>query len=158
MKKMNKKLITLMFAGAICAATMGAGMQKNGVEASAATAQSYTLSNVFTTTNVKTEALGDTDGSKVTSFVFKDEGTVLLRQRDLALKWYTGAKDSNGNVVATYLNAKFAFADLNFEKIVMTVELLVPSYGYAQMPSCQEYTQEVCSGFFELPLFPDGNV
>lgn len=43
-------------------------------------------------------------------------------------------------------------------KIVMTVELLVPSYGYAQMPSCQEYTQEVCSGFFELPLFPDGNV
>lgn len=43
-------------------------------------------------------------------------------------------------------------------KIVMTVELLVPSYGYAQMPSCQEYTQEVCSGFFELPLFPDGNI
>ena len=43
-------------------------------------------------------------------------------------------------------------------KIVMPVELLVPSYGYAQMPSCQEYTQEVCSGFFELPLFPDGNV
>lgn len=122
MKKMNKKLITLMFAGALCAATMGAAMQKNGVEASAATAQSYTLSNVFTTTNVKTEAVGNTDGSKVTSFVFKDEGTVLLRQRDLALKWYTGAKDSNGNVVATYLNAKFAFADLNFEKIVMTVE------------------------------------
>ena len=39
-------------------------------------------------------------------------------------------------------------------KIVMPVELLVPSYGYASMPTCQEYTQEVCSGFFELPLFP----
>ncbi len=43
-------------------------------------------------------------------------------------------------------------------KIVMSVELLVPSYGYATMPTCQEYTQEVCSGFFELPLFPGENV
>ncbi len=40
-------------------------------------------------------------------------------------------------------------------KIVMEVELLVPSYGYAAIPPCQEYTQEVCSGFFELPLFPN---
>ena len=44
-------------------------------------------------------------------------------------------------------------------KMVMEVELLVPSYGYAAIPPCQEYTQEVCSGFFELPLFPgNGNV
>ena len=40
-------------------------------------------------------------------------------------------------------------------KILMEVELLVPSYGYATIPPCQEYTQEVCSGFFELPLFPN---
>ena len=39
-------------------------------------------------------------------------------------------------------------------KIVMEVELLVPSYGYTPIPPCQEYTQEVCAGFFELPLFP----
>ncbi len=42
-------------------------------------------------------------------------------------------------------------------KTVMTVELLIPSYGYAVMPPCQDYTQEVCSGFFELPLFPGEN-
>ncbi len=42
-------------------------------------------------------------------------------------------------------------------KTVMTVELLIPSYGYAVMPTCQEYTQEVCAGFFELPLFPGEN-
>lgn len=42
-------------------------------------------------------------------------------------------------------------------KILMEVELLVPSYGYATIPPCQEYTQEVCSGFFELPLFPNNN-
>ncbi|MBE7083590.1 MAG: hypothetical protein E7373_03190 [Clostridiales bacterium] len=39
-------------------------------------------------------------------------------------------------------------------KIVMEVELLLPSYGYAAIPPCQDYTQEVCAGFFELPIFP----
>ena len=39
-------------------------------------------------------------------------------------------------------------------KIVMEVELLIPSYGYAAIPPCQEYTQEVCAGFFELPMYP----
>ncbi|MBQ4099253.1 MAG: hypothetical protein IJC87_03940 [Clostridia bacterium] len=40
-------------------------------------------------------------------------------------------------------------------KVIMTVELLVPSYGYAQIPQCQEYAQDVCSGFFDLPLYPN---
>ena len=40
-------------------------------------------------------------------------------------------------------------------KIVMEVELLVPSYGYTAIPPCQEYTQEVCAGFFELPMYPE---
>jgi len=39
-------------------------------------------------------------------------------------------------------------------KIVMDVEMLLPSYGYACIPPCQDYTQEVCAGFFELPMFP----
>ncbi len=39
-------------------------------------------------------------------------------------------------------------------KIVMDVELLIPAYGYAAIPPCQEYTQEVCAGFFELPMYP----
>ena len=41
-------------------------------------------------------------------------------------------------------------------KVAMSVELLVPSYGYCAIPPAQEYTQEVCSGFFELPLYPQG--
>ena len=40
-------------------------------------------------------------------------------------------------------------------KIVMPVEILVPSYGYATMPTCQEYSHEVCAGFFELPIYPE---
>lgn len=39
-------------------------------------------------------------------------------------------------------------------KIVMPVELLVPSYGYCVIPPSQDYSQEVCAGFFELPLYP----
>ncbi|MBQ2718075.1 MAG: hypothetical protein IJF75_05710 [Clostridia bacterium] len=42
-------------------------------------------------------------------------------------------------------------------KIVMEVQLLIPSYGYCNIPPCQEYSQEVCAGFFELPLFPNNN-
>ncbi|MBQ9716268.1 MAG: hypothetical protein IJV77_07680 [Clostridia bacterium] len=40
-------------------------------------------------------------------------------------------------------------------KIVTKVDLIVPTFGYAVIPPCQEFTQEVCEGFFELPLFPD---
>ena len=40
-------------------------------------------------------------------------------------------------------------------KVVMEVELLIPSYGYAVLPPCQEYTAEVCTGFFELPIYPE---
>ncbi len=40
-------------------------------------------------------------------------------------------------------------------KVVMEVELLIPSYGYAVLPPCQDYTAEVCTGFFELPIYPE---
>ncbi len=42
-------------------------------------------------------------------------------------------------------------------KVSMPVELLVPSYGYCAIPPAQEYSQEVCAGFFELPLYPQSN-
>ena len=42
-------------------------------------------------------------------------------------------------------------------KVVINVDLLVPSYGYCVIPPAQEYTQEVCAGFFELPLYPQGS-
>ena len=42
-------------------------------------------------------------------------------------------------------------------KISMPVEILVPTYGYCAIPPCQEYSQEVCAGFFELPLYPGGD-
>ena len=39
-------------------------------------------------------------------------------------------------------------------KVVAETELLVPSYGYCHIPNCQEFSQNVCDGFFDMPLFP----
>ena len=39
-------------------------------------------------------------------------------------------------------------------KVVVEADILVPTYGYAQIPPCQEFSQETCTGFFDLPLFP----
>ena len=41
-------------------------------------------------------------------------------------------------------------------RVSMMVEMLIPSYGYCAIPPAQEYSQEVCAGFFELPLYPQG--
>ena len=41
-------------------------------------------------------------------------------------------------------------------KIAIDVELLIPSYGYCAIPPAQDYSKEVCQGFFELPLYPQG--
>ena len=41
-------------------------------------------------------------------------------------------------------------------KVAIDVEILVPSYGYCAIPPAQEYSQEGCTGFFELPLYPQG--
>lgn len=39
-------------------------------------------------------------------------------------------------------------------KVIMQVHLLIPSYGYCYIPPCQEFNEQVCDGFFDLPLYP----
>ena len=39
-------------------------------------------------------------------------------------------------------------------RVVAEVQLLVPSYGICPIPPCQEYSNEICPGTFDLPLFP----
>lgn len=39
-------------------------------------------------------------------------------------------------------------------KVSVDVQILLPSYGYCAIPPAQDYSQEVCAGFFELPLYP----
>jgi len=39
-------------------------------------------------------------------------------------------------------------------KVIVEVDILVPSYGYAEYPSCVEYEGEVCENLFNTPIFP----
>lgn len=39
-------------------------------------------------------------------------------------------------------------------KVVADVDILVPSYGYPQIPACQESPAAQCPGLGELPLYP----
>lgn len=36
-------------------------------------------------------------------------------------------------------------------------QMLVPSYGYCLIPKAVEYNENVCAGFFQLPLYPNQN-
>lgn len=40
-------------------------------------------------------------------------------------------------------------------RVVVNAEILVPSYGYVQLPPCQEFAPDQCTGFFNLPLYPN---
>ncbi len=40
-------------------------------------------------------------------------------------------------------------------KVQADVNLLIPSYGYCKIPQCTEFSQDVCQGVFDLPLFPN---
>jgi hypothetical protein len=39
-------------------------------------------------------------------------------------------------------------------KIVAKVELLIPAFGFCEIPPCEEFAENVCEEFFKLPLFP----
>ncbi len=39
-------------------------------------------------------------------------------------------------------------------KIVAKVELLVPAFGFCDIPPCEEFAENICDEFFRLPLFP----
>ena len=39
-------------------------------------------------------------------------------------------------------------------KVLAKVEIMVPSYGFCNIPPCEEFAENVCDEFFSLPLFP----
>jgi len=43
-------------------------------------------------------------------------------------------------------------------KVLAQVEILIPSYGFCNIPPCEEFADSVCDEFFSLPLFPTTNL
>ncbi len=116
MKKMNKKLTTLMLAGALCVATLGGVAAANPIVSMADSekvAKTYTLSEVFSVSNA--ELKPEAEAVNLTAFTFSDNGKVTLK-RDLAFAWYEGENE------AKYLSMTFAFKELNFKSVSFTVE------------------------------------
>ncbi len=123
----NKKLtaITLMLASATLFGAMGAGLfRTNALADDATTVATYALSDVFTATetsrNVTAETIGEGDAAyKVTAFALKDEESAKIK-RSLALKWYE--KEENSEPAVQYFNTTFAFKELNFESVTLSMD------------------------------------
>ena len=39
-------------------------------------------------------------------------------------------------------------------KVLAEVEVMIPTYGFCEIPPCEEFAENVCDEFFSLPLFP----
>lgn len=42
-------------------------------------------------------------------------------------------------------------------KILAEVDLMIPTFGFCEIPPCEEFAENVCDEFFSLPLFPRRN-
>ena len=42
-------------------------------------------------------------------------------------------------------------------KVIAEVDIMVPTYGFCEVPPCEEFAENVCDEFFSLPLFPQSS-
>jgi len=117
MKRNNKKLTTLILAGALCAAMIGgAGMLDKTVTTAADETTTEVAVSTEKLTNLFTLSAGSTiqADNETTMFELADGGNAVYGN-DLAFKWYSESK-------ASYLTIKFAFKTLDFDKVTFTVQ------------------------------------
>lgn len=43
-------------------------------------------------------------------------------------------------------------------KVLAEVDIMVPTYGFCEIPPCEAYAEAVCDEFFALPLFPQAGL
>ncbi len=121
MKRKNKKLLTLILCGALCATSAVGAVAATNLSANAddeAAKNTVLLTDVFAGSSgdvIGAEKVADGDEKETAAFTLKDKEYVYLK-RDLAFKWYT-AKDT-----AKYLNFTIALKDLNFTKLSFRIE------------------------------------
>ena len=125
MEKQNKKLITLLLAGALCctAAIGVANLQavsslaeETSSSDSASKEVWYDLSNLFTSA-----ALVREQENTVLQLGNKEEAGY---RNAVALKWFDGTKNDAGAYTATYATIAFAFADANFRTLTVSMDTI----------------------------------
>ena len=141
MKRQNKKLLTLMLTGALCASMIGGGatMVATAYEATTS-AYSQTLTNVFTSGKdlIGVEA-------KTAKFSFTKDSEVKYT-RDLAWKWFT----EDG---AQYLNFEFEaggkYTDISFVFETTPAQAVEGDKAINTIKSYKE--GKACAGTFAPP-------
>ena len=116
MKKSNKKLTTLILAGALSLSAILGVAALDSVNASAHDPQKYSLTNVFSASSATIAAeqlAGET--AKTAKFTVKDGGSVSIK-RNLAYKWFVGEGQ------ARYLSMTYAFANLDFKSVSFEIK------------------------------------
>ena len=117
MKRNNKKLLTILLAGMLCAATAGTVAAIAPVDASAATAKTYALTSVFSSGNAtNVNNVVKSEGNK-TKFVLSN-GDSVKYDRNLAIQWFEAENQ------AKYTNIAFTFEDSNFQSVSFTFKSL----------------------------------
>lgn len=92
-----------------------------------------------------------------TGYITMDESVILFVPQASMVPFRV---EPVGSVVvpqATFTSADTIILDacvMLIIKVVAEVEILVPSYGYCNIPPCQDASSDICAGFFELPLYP----
>lgn len=128
MKRKNKKLITLLLVGTMCATMVGGFVARSSVRSTAAET-TYALSEIFAETKgdaddetdvIGAEKRGDAT-TETASFTLADGDSVWYKN-DLAFKWFKAKDDDETKGEAQYLTMKFALKDLNFKSLTFTVE------------------------------------
>ena len=121
MKKKKITVISLMLATAAVSAAVGGPLLSEKLTASAA--ESYTLTDVFSTSSATLtthDVTVDSETKAATAFEFSDEGSVTLK-RNLAYKWYAKKGDSKEGQV-NYFTLKFAFKTLDFQTVTLSMD------------------------------------
>jgi len=70
-----------------------------------------------------------------------------------SIKVITNLVSTTGNFTSE-TSVSFRGCVVQIIKVIVTVDLLVPSYGYAEYPNCVDYEGEVCEGLLNTPIFP----
>lgn len=102
----------------------------------------------------------DADGKQgsATSSVVVTKDVVLRTPQPSLMPYKVEAAASVVSTVGTYDAGNDTFTVTAcitvILKVIMPVQLLVPSYGYCYIPPCREYNTQECEGVFELPLYP----
>lgn len=92
-----------------------------------------------------------------TGFITIDEDVVMFVPQPSIVPFSITGFANAAITAGTYIGDGAFSLDLCITailKVVIEAQILVPSYGYCPLPPCQDYTQEVCNGFFDLPLYP----